>query len=75
LEHTTRHVSPTFDDEVYRRRCRSLIADLEDAEAAFGGAKPKRSRKTKTRECGPLSSLGCADARLHQIRRAARPSQ
>jgi DNA-binding transcriptional LysR family regulator len=41
LERTTRHVSPTLDGEAYHRRCVSLIADLEDAEAAFGGAKPK----------------------------------
>jgi DNA-binding transcriptional LysR family regulator len=27
--------------EAYHRRCLALIADLEDAEAAFGGAKPK----------------------------------
>src|ERR1700720_266888 len=41
LERTTRHVSPTLDGEAYHRRCLSLIADLEDAEAAFGGDKPK----------------------------------
>ena len=41
LERTTRHVSPTLDGEAYHRRCLALIADLEDAEAAFGGAKPK----------------------------------
>src|SRR6202051_2854479 len=41
LERTTRHVSPTLDGEAYHRRCVSLIADLEDAEAAFGGAKPR----------------------------------
>lgn len=41
LERTTRHVAPTLDGEAYHRRCLTLIADLEDAEAAFGGAKPK----------------------------------
>jgi DNA-binding transcriptional LysR family regulator len=41
LQRTTRHVSPTHDGEAYHRRCLALIADLEDAEAAFGGAKPK----------------------------------
>src|SRR5713226_698248 len=41
LERTTRQVSPTLDGEAYYRRCLSLIADLEDAEGAFGGAKPK----------------------------------
>ena len=41
LERTTRHVGPTLDGEAYHRRCLTLIADLEDAEGAFGGAKPK----------------------------------
>ncbi len=41
LQRTTRHVSPTLDGEAYRRRCLALLADLEDAEAAFGGAKPR----------------------------------
>ncbi len=41
LNRTTRHVSPTLDGAAYHQRCLSLIADLEDAEAAFGGAKPK----------------------------------
>jgi DNA-binding transcriptional LysR family regulator len=41
LQRTTRHVAPTLDGEAYYRRCLALIADLEDAEAAFGGAKPK----------------------------------
>jgi DNA-binding transcriptional LysR family regulator len=40
LQRTTRHVSPTLDGEAYYRRCLSLIADMEDAEAAFIGAKP-----------------------------------
>src|SRR5258708_18097030 len=41
LERTTRQVRPTLDGEAYHRRCLSLISDLEEAEAAFGGAKPK----------------------------------
>jgi DNA-binding transcriptional LysR family regulator len=41
LERTTRHVAPTLDGEAYHRRCLSLLADLEDAESAFGGAKPQ----------------------------------
>jgi DNA-binding transcriptional LysR family regulator len=40
LLRTTRHVSPTLDGEAYYQRCLALIADLEDAEAAFVGAKP-----------------------------------
>jgi DNA-binding transcriptional LysR family regulator len=41
LERTTRTVRPTLDGEAHYQRCLSLIADLEDAEGAFGGAKPK----------------------------------
>jgi DNA-binding transcriptional LysR family regulator len=41
LQRTTRHVSPTLDGEAYYRRCISLLADLDDAESAFAGAKPK----------------------------------
>lgn len=40
LQRTTRQVSPTLDGEAYYRRCVSLIADLEDADGAFVGAKP-----------------------------------
>jgi DNA-binding transcriptional LysR family regulator len=40
LLRTTRQVSPTLDGEAYYQRCLSLIADLEDAEGAFVGAKP-----------------------------------
>ncbi len=41
LQRTTRHVSPTLDGEAYYRRCLGLIADIEDAEGAFAGLKPK----------------------------------
>jgi DNA-binding transcriptional LysR family regulator len=40
LQRTTRQVSPTLDGEAYYQRCVSLIADMEDAEGAFAGAKP-----------------------------------
>lgn len=41
LQRTTRHVSPTLDGEAYYRRCLAILADIEDAEGAFAGAKPK----------------------------------
>lgn len=41
LVRTTRQVSPTLDGEAYYQRCVNLIADLEDAEGAFAGTKPK----------------------------------
>ena len=41
LQRTTRHVSPTLDGEAYYRRCLVLLADLEEAEGAFAGARPR----------------------------------
>ncbi|HEY4252751.1 MAG TPA: LysR family transcriptional regulator [Roseomonas sp.] len=41
LQRTTRHVSPTLDGEAYYRRCLVLLADIEEAEGAFAGARPK----------------------------------
>ena len=41
LRRTTRRVSPTLDGEAYYQRCLRLVADLEDAESAFAGAKPR----------------------------------
>ncbi|NLS15284.1 LysR family transcriptional regulator [Rhizobium sp. P40RR-XXII] len=41
LRRTTRHVSPTLDGEAYYQRCLRILSDIEDAEGAFAGAKPK----------------------------------
>jgi DNA-binding transcriptional LysR family regulator len=41
LQRTTRHVSPTLDGEAYYQRCLAILADIEDAEMAFAGAKPQ----------------------------------
>ncbi|HKB95453.1 MAG TPA: LysR family transcriptional regulator, partial [Rhizomicrobium sp.] len=41
LQRTTRQVSPTADGETHYRRCLAILADVEDAEGAFSGAKPK----------------------------------
>lgn len=41
LQRTTRVVSPTLDGEAYARRCVAILAEIENAEGAFGGAKPK----------------------------------
>ena len=40
LERTTRHVQPTLDGEAYYQRCLAILAEIEEAEAAFTGAKP-----------------------------------
>ena len=41
LQRTTRHVRPTLDGEAYYQRCLSILKELEEAESAFTGAKPK----------------------------------
>lgn len=41
LQRTTRHVSPTLEGEAYYRRCLAIVAEVEDAESAFGGVKPR----------------------------------
>jgi hypothetical protein len=41
LQRTTRVVRPTLDGEAYYRRCLAIIQDMEDAEGAFAGSKPK----------------------------------
>jgi DNA-binding transcriptional LysR family regulator len=41
LHRTTRQVRPTLDGEAYYRRCLSILGDIEDAEGAFSGAKPR----------------------------------
>lgn len=41
LQRTTRHVRATLDGEAYYQRCLSILADIEEAESAFSGARPK----------------------------------
>lgn len=41
LQRTTRFVGPTLEGEAYYRRCIAIIAEVEDAEAGFAGAKPR----------------------------------
>jgi len=41
LQRTTRQVGPTLDGEAYYRRCLSILVDIEEAEGAFTGARPK----------------------------------
>src|SRR5690606_30424786 len=41
LQRTTRTVKPTLDGEAYYRRCLAILDDVEDAEGAFTGTRPK----------------------------------
>lgn len=41
LHRTTRHVSPTLEGETYHHRCLTILADIEETEGAFAGAKPR----------------------------------
>ena len=37
LQRTTRQVTPTLEGEIYYRRCKAILAEIEDAEAGLGG--------------------------------------
>jgi DNA-binding transcriptional LysR family regulator len=37
LQRTTRHVTPTLEGEIYYQRCKAILAEIEDAEAALVG--------------------------------------
>ena len=45
LQRTTRYVAPTLDGDAYYRHCLKVVADIEEGEAAFSGAKPRASAK------------------------------
>jgi DNA-binding transcriptional LysR family regulator len=37
LHRTTRHVTPTLEGEIYYQRCKAILAEMQDAEAALTG--------------------------------------
>jgi DNA-binding transcriptional LysR family regulator len=41
LQRTTRQVSATLDGETYYRRCLAILDDIDEAEGAFSGARPR----------------------------------
>ena len=41
LQRTTRQVRATPDGEAYYRRCLAILGDIEEAESAFSGARPR----------------------------------
>lgn len=41
LQRTTRQVSVTLDGEAYYERCLAILADIEEAESALRGARPR----------------------------------
>ncbi|HWO14934.1 MAG TPA: LysR family transcriptional regulator, partial [Polyangiaceae bacterium] len=41
LHRTTRHVGVSDDGRLYYERARQILADLDDAEAAFNGARAR----------------------------------
>ncbi len=41
IERTTRAMRPTPDGETYHRRCMSILSEVDDAESALRGAKPR----------------------------------
>jgi DNA-binding transcriptional LysR family regulator len=65
-ERTTWHVRPALDDEAYYQRRRDFLADIEDLEASFSGAKPKGLLRVDVQgtSCWPIlcakGSIACA---------------
>ena len=55
LQRTTRHVSTTPDGQAYYARCQRLLADLEEAESAFGSALLKPRGKLRVDLQGTLA--------------------
>lgn len=55
LHRTTRHVSATLDGEAYYQRCQQLLADLEEAESAFGNAAANPKGKLRVDLQGTLA--------------------
>jgi DNA-binding transcriptional LysR family regulator len=41
LDRTTRQVRPTLDGEAFQRRCVAILAEIDEAESAFGGGIPR----------------------------------
>jgi DNA-binding transcriptional LysR family regulator len=41
LQRTTRQVRATLDGEAFYQRCLSILADIDEAESAFSGVRPK----------------------------------
>jgi DNA-binding transcriptional LysR family regulator len=41
LQRTTRQVRATLDGEAYYQRCLAILDDIEEAESAFSGARPR----------------------------------
>ena len=41
LQRTTRQVRATLDGEAYYQRCLSILADVDEADSAFSGTKPR----------------------------------
>ena len=41
LQRTTRQVAPTAEGEIYYRRCKAILAEIEDAEAALAGGEAR----------------------------------
>lgn len=55
LHRTTRHVGPTQDGEAYYARCQQLLADLDEAEAAFASAGQQPKGKLRVDLQGTLA--------------------
>lgn len=48
LARTTRQVRATLDGEAFYARCLSILTDIDEAESAFGGARPRGVLRVST---------------------------
>lgn len=53
LKRTTRHVTPTPEGEAYYKRCKSILAEIEDAEGALSGDEARGTLKVSLN--GPMA--------------------
>jgi DNA-binding transcriptional LysR family regulator len=55
LQRTTRHVTPTLEGEIFYRRCKAILAEIEDAEAALAGSEVRGLLRVDVH--GPMARL------------------
>jgi DNA-binding transcriptional LysR family regulator len=53
LQRTTRQVTPTLEGEIYYRRCKAILAEVEDAEGALTGREVRGLLRVEVH--GPLA--------------------
>ncbi len=55
LQRTTRHVAPTLEGELHYRRCKAILAEVEDAESALAGGEVRGLLRIEVH--GPMARM------------------